>query len=130
MPKHSRHTETALDSIKYNKVYLEPRIEGNPLLLSNLLRPSRSDQWFATFKKTFLPYLRIFEKNHKFGAYADIQCIGKLAKILSDLLTAVVEYHPVPKRATGTNSLPRHQLCDFPSCEKDLCTRIKIMLYP
>ena len=53
-----------------------------------------------------------------------------LAEILSDLLTAVVEYHPVPKRATGTNSLPRHQLCDFPSCEKYLRTRIQIMLYP
>ena len=26
-----------------------------------------------------------------------IQCIGKLAEILSDLLTAVVEYHPVRK---------------------------------
>ena len=31
-----RHTETALYSIKYNKVYLEPRIEGYPLILSNL----------------------------------------------------------------------------------------------
>ena len=63
-------------------------------------------------------------------SFADIECKGKLAEILSDLLTAVVEYHPVPKRAKGTSSLPLYQLCDFPYCEKYLHTRIQIMLYP
>ena len=70
----------------------------------------------------FAPNLRIVEKNHKFGAFADLQCIGKLAEILSDLSTAVVEYHPVPKRPTGTNSLPRHQLCDSPPV-KNTCAQ-------
>ena len=105
-------------------------MKGTPFYYQICPGPADPISGLLPLRNFFAPNLRIFEKNHKFGAYADIQCIGKLAEILSDLLTAVVEYHPVPKRATGTNSLPRHQLCDFPSCEKDLRTRIKIMLYP
>ena len=103
-------------------------MKGTPLYYQICPGPADPISGLLPLRKIFCSKFENFgKKNHKFGAFADIKCIGKLAETL---LTAVVEYHPFPKRATDTNSLPRHQVCDFPSCEKYLRTKIQIMLYP